>query len=145
MKEFMQSIPHKPAEGQQGDCFRAALASLLEIDPSDVPHFFEIDMDADDSWENVKEWLKSRGYSWFSAAFNCDLDDVMAFMQQINPGIYYLLAGNSGRGTHQVIACGDVLVHDPSPYNTGLIGPCDDGMYWINLVLPAAIHDRLGM
>lgn len=45
---------------------------------------------------------------------------------------YYLLGGDAGRGTgHTVVGFGGTIVHDPHPDNVGLIGPMDDGYYWV--------------
>jgi len=41
MRPQKQKFAHKPDEGVFGDCFRTALAAILDLDRDDVPHFNE--------------------------------------------------------------------------------------------------------
>lgn len=40
----------------KGDCWRACIASLLEVESADVPHFLELDSER--MMENTQEWLR---------------------------------------------------------------------------------------
>lgn len=137
-----QRLLHKPEEGQYGDCFRTALACMLNLAPEEVPHFLHDDPSSEVFWSRANEWLLARGLKLFNVPFKADLDDVLATMKAQNPGVYYLLAGESPRGTaHQVIALDDAIIHDPHPDGGGLVGPVPyDGMYWVNVLVPTPIH-----
>ena len=137
-----QTIAHKPEIGQYGDCFRTALAYLLDLAPQDVPHFCATNRSSDELWPAINAWLaETLHLGIYSVAYDCPLEQVLTMQQVLNPNIYYLLAGKRPRGvTHQVIACGDQIIHDPALEGGGLIGPCvEDGFYWVN-VLVAACH-----
>ena len=44
-----------------------------------------------------------------------------------NPGLYYILGGNSRHGVgHFVICANDKIVHDPSLDETGIVGEYTD-------------------
>jgi hypothetical protein len=40
MKPIDQEFMHDPEKGIIGDCFRACIASILELDINEVPHFY---------------------------------------------------------------------------------------------------------
>lgn len=140
MKPQKQAFLHNPPE-TYGDCFRTALACILDMDRDEVPHFFNCD-DSESTWDPVNEWLLLRGLSLFSIPFNSTLEELMDFMDKINPGTYYLLCGKSPRGlSHQVVALNKKIVCDPAQQGGGLIGPCpEDDLYWVNVLLPHIIH-----
>jgi len=141
MQLHKQLFPHDPAGDQYGDCFRTALACLLDLEPSSVPHFMHDGTGEDSVWARVNEWLAPRNLAHCTFAVCGDLSDVFRMMSSVNAGAYYLLAGSSSRGfNHQVIALNDAILHDPSPSDAGLCGPCDDGYYWISFLVPLNIH-----
>lgn len=101
-------------KGEIGDCVRAVTASILELDPKDVPHFVQL----------------KPGFEWY--------DDWEQFMinHGINPKMiiigpfdkipklsgYYLASGPAARNCkHLVIMKDGVLAHDPHPSRAGLI------------------------
>ena len=140
MKILEQSIQHNPPE-LYGDCFRTALASILNLERDDVPHFND-GKPCDNYWELVNDWLSHRDLVMFSVAFEAKLPDVLSYMKRVNQDLYYLLAGKSPRGcSHQVVALNDTIVCDPAPHGGGLVGPCiEDDLYWVNVLLPRSIH-----
>ena len=42
MKPIPQTILHDPADGRFGDCLRACIASILEMDSESIPNFAEV-------------------------------------------------------------------------------------------------------
>lgn len=58
MKPVQQTIFSK----NLGDCFRACVCSILEIDICDMPNFWEQTQDGDIFWNRVNDWLFPRGY-----------------------------------------------------------------------------------
>ena len=136
-----QKYQHDPENGTYGDCFRTALACIMDLQRDDVPHFMDgvNDCDKDKTWERINTWLKENHQSalFFVAYSDSDLSNLLQSMKILNPGIPYLLAGQSVRGfAHQVVACDDKIIWCPADGKDGkLIGPCDDGYYWVNLVV----------
>ena len=131
----MQKIQHAPGNGVFGDCFRACVASLLELPAEDVPHFCETGMEG--AVERCDAWLNERGLALFAIPFTADSPElVMRTVAHNNDGIYYLLTGTSRSGcNHSVVCLGDSIAHDPSPISAGIVGPTQDGFYWVEVLV----------
>lgn len=146
MKPQKQKFLHDPDNGIFGDCYRTCLAVLLDLERDDVPHFANT-MESGE-WRDVVQpkfdaWLLGRGFVEVVMAFNCDRDGVLALMKQVNPKVYYMLSGMSRNGTNHVVVCkGDQIVCDTSINESGIIGPCSDGYYWIAFLVPASQTDE---
>lgn len=132
--------------GSNGDCFRTALACLLDMEQvADVPHFFDGKSDVTEEeraagWAEVREWLLvNKGLFMVTIPYLSQLDDLLDCMRAQNPGIFYLLAGRSVADNHVVVCFEDHIVHDPCGRRAGkdsLIGPCTDGFYWVKFFVP---------
>ena len=143
-----QTIKHKPDEGLYGDCHRACIASILELDIIEVPHFFE---NGDEEGlgkfdSDIREWFKKRGMSYLTFGYETDLQTVLNTMKELNPDIYYILGGCSPLGVgHSVVCLNDEIVHDPSnrkpPYITGPMP--DSGWYWVDVIGTGVILKRV--
>jgi hypothetical protein len=139
MTPHKQLFRHRPAEGQIGDCWRTTLGCLLDKAPHEVPHLIE------DCWddsarakEKTRAWLATQGLAYIEYALDCSLETVLASVGGINPGVHYLLGGNSRNGCgHSVIACDDQIVWDPSLDDAGIVGPMEDGYYWVTFLVPS--------
>jgi hypothetical protein len=136
---------HKPLEGQIGDCFRTVIACLLDLHPSDVPHFYQEvwhEPDAAQTAEReLRKFLRHYDLDFIEVAYKDTLLNVMEAQAIMNPGIYYLLTGNSANGVgHVVICCGDQIVHDPAIDNSGIVGPSDTGNYHITWLVPSLMR-----
>jgi hypothetical protein len=111
MIPVMQLNRHDPKNGVIGDCFRACICSLLEIeDIWNVPNFVK-----DPEWPNqLYEYLKSRGYTlWWSERHKPP--------KHVE---YYIVQGVSPRGVnHSVIFKDGKMVHDPHPDGGGIQEP----------------------
>lgn len=90
-----------------GNCFSACVASLLDLSIEDVPYF----MDVEDWCAKFASWLVS--YGFYPVTFR--------LMDRWRPQGLYILGGKSPRGDHAVVACENVIVHDPHPSREGLI------------------------
>jgi hypothetical protein len=118
-----QEFVHDLSIGQQGDCFRACVASILELPISEVPHFAQLTHGSSSAafWNMAYDWLEERGYEY-------------TFCSRVNrPGRdkaeFHMLTGLSPRGNgtyHCVVAQGGVIVHDPHPTHAGLAGDAAD-------------------
>jgi len=145
MQFHKQLFRHKPEEGQIGDCYRTAIACLLDLEPVDVPHFYE------DCWyalrdvgrEKADKWLHD-GFGLQTFAFPMQTDSVELVLRCVatwNPHVRYLLSGTSPRGTtHVVVAEHDQIIHDPAIDGGGLVGPAEDGLFWVEVFINAEIH-----
>lgn len=140
MKYHMQRIPHDPANGQNGDCFRTSIACMLDMEPEDVPHFADYtddDRGDRDYLKDARDWLlQNHGLSLACTGFELSPRRLLNYMKRANPGITYLMVGKGAIGVpHCVICCGAKLVHDVSGRGSTAFPLKDvveeDGCCWI--------------
>lgn len=138
MTPHKQMFRHEPASGIFGDCWRTAIACILDLHPTEVPHISDRELPSAEFNRRTNEYLATQGMIKIEWAHPCgeaheeSLRILFNNMLIINPGIYYILSGRSRTGcNHAVVALGDKIVHDPSLDDAGIVGPCDDGFYWI--------------
>jgi hypothetical protein len=141
MKPQKQKNRHRPEEGIYGDCHRTCIAMLLNMDRDDVPNFAEVFPDDGKSFRDIcEEWTRAHGFATVSIPFPNSFEEVGRFMRVVNPGVYYLLGGESRSGVnHSVVAVNDVIACDPSLNDSGIIGPCNDGFTWVTIFVPIAM------
>jgi hypothetical protein len=139
MTPHRQTIRHDPPHSY-GDCHRTAVASLLDLHPSEVPHIYDNDTSAEDGSRVLDTWLAARGLESFVMASFSPVADVLSFMRRSNPTVYYLLSGRGPRGfDHTVVARGGEIVCDPvtGEADQGAIVDADsNGHVWITLIYP---------
>ena len=102
-------------KGEVGDCVRAVTASILELDPKDVPHFVKLKPGSDwyDDWE---QFMISHGTTPVLVTGPWENDKPPV------PLRYYLASGPADRGCkHIVIMENGKLAHDPHPSRAGLL------------------------
>lgn len=129
-----------------GNCFAACLASILEIDISEIPDELEsiAQVKADGRWTGIKEddWSRSWAVWWVTVSdwlfdrFGLGMIDI-----QYKTGtgglvrdddIYCILGGKSPRGLpHAVVAKGALIIHDPHPEGGGLVDTPDTVTYFV--------------
>jgi hypothetical protein len=136
MKFNKQLFRHNPDDGEIGDCHRTAIACVLDLEPQEVPHFYaDMDLTPTQQQDAFEDWLKERGFYSIHTLFQGRLSDVLYTIAAANyrtPGMLYLLGGKSRNGTgHSVVCQGEKIIHDPSRDNSGIVGPMDDGFYWV--------------
>lgn len=131
-------------EDQQGNCYPAVIASILEMECEEV---FQVQEHYDGYWkEPLDIWLEERGYEiteaddfkvwhhdlWLHRFFETDgknPDGLPAeqwgeIMRDELEDQYYFVSGISPRDpeiAHIVIYKNGVMVHDPHPDNTGIL------------------------
>jgi hypothetical protein len=97
-----------------GNCYQAAIASVLELDLDDVPHF--IALHKDEWWIETVKWMNARGkgVAWIPIEDGLD--------SGIRPIGYHLMNGKSPRGDygHEVVGLDGKVVHDPHPSGDGI-------------------------
>lgn len=132
-----QEFNHDPENGIWGDCARACIASILNLDLKDVPNFaFECEDRA--IFQNRKiEFLKSFGLKPFLIPFkDHSLEEVLDLMDDYNPDSLYTLCGKSQRGLCHVVVCkGDRIIHDPHYSKEGIMGPYN-GFLFVEVLTP---------
>lgn len=136
MTPHKQLFHHKPEDGVFGDCYRSSIACLLDLKPEEVPHehrrFGEGEMR-----RFMDAYLEGHGLALMFMAFDSDPDHMMQVMAVANPGMYYLLSGTSRTGCNHVVIARDTdIVWDTSLTNAGIVGRCDDGMTYLEWLVP---------
>lgn len=129
---------HEPPHAW-GDCARACIASLLEVPCDFVPNFCEPGPGEVYSAERTQSlermWLLKYGIAPVKICYSSALPTVLATIGYYNPGLHWILTGTSrNKCHHDVIACDGQIVHDPSLDQSGIIGPCEDGFYWVTFL-----------
>jgi hypothetical protein len=102
-------------ESTKGNCMRASLASIFELNIDNIPKFEEMDKNA---WKNsFKLWLSGMN---------------LTLKEQCEPpsdSQFYIAIGDTERGVlHCVVAQLGKTAHDPHPSQSGLI---NIKKYWL--------------
>lgn len=136
MKPQKQLYRHNPEDGVFGDCHRTAIAIVLDLEAKDVPHFMDKGAAAEDAHRACEAWLNARGISTITTLFDgaTPLETILATIAAVNRHsrpTYLLLGTSRNRVNHCVVCCDGEIVCDPSLDDSGIVGPCDDGYYWL--------------
>jgi hypothetical protein len=149
MIPIFQENNHDPGNGVWGDCHRAALASLLELPLHRVPHFGDGGPDGEVFHERVCQFLLPKGYVPLTVAYYGDESDpeqlgrVLWSVGETNPGVFYLLGGQSTTGVNHTVICqDDHIVHDPARKGGGIVAPLDTGYYEVTFLGSAKFMGR---
>lgn len=153
----MTPVPCISEPGEFGDCWRACIATILDLCTSDVPHFFalagagtagpEVNCNAA-AYRLGREWLREQGLGIFRAyeSGRLSLDRVLENSLLFSPDVPIILHGTPALASvtdpaHAVVIMNGVIVHDPSGLGVGG-GPvrCDcadpycKGWWWIDVI-----------
>lgn len=105
-----QDIFYDDPQGRKGNCFQAAIASIVEKPLNEVPHFAAIEDDT--WWDQTCEFLEENGYK----LFDCSPEELPHVKDN-----FVLVVGKSPRGVnHSVIYKNGKLAHDPHPSRLGI-------------------------
>lgn len=130
-------VKHEPETGKYGDCLRACVASVLELDAEAVPHFAEDEPGPEIANKRLTDFLVSRKLAPFWASYDASatVDDVLSYQAIQNPEAVYLLFGRTESGGDHVVICkGGEIVHDPAWYRSPMIAPGSCGA-WVVMVI----------
>lgn len=121
MKPITQTRLHIRDENglvvQKGNCFQAAVASLMDLEIDQVPNFIEY---SDYEWfEKFCHFIKSKGYQY---EVHYSPPDDYSIGSGISPR-----ATKDHKVTHAVICLDGEMVFDVHPDRTGVIGGIN---YW---------------
>lgn len=138
MKPQHQAFKSDPDNGVVGDCLRTCIASILDMDRDDVPHFADPIVHIE-----INEWLAPQGLYFVDLPFQSNtLHDLLKCFAHYNPDLHYLLCVKGANGTGHVVVCkNDKVVMDPDPKST-IVGSLDrwpdpefiDGFWWISFI-----------
>lgn len=121
----MQHLLHGQPGAIVGDCMRACIASLLELDAEQVPHFCE-NVEEEPWVHKTNEFLASLGFWWIEVS-NIN----WGWLTRNIDHKLLMIGGKSPRGDwgHWVVGRvtrdGIEVVHDPHPSGDGLAGNPD--------------------
>lgn len=143
MRFQKQLFRHKPDEGIYGDCARTVIACLLDMEPEEVPHEHR-EMASGEQFEMHERFLRTRGLARIDIPFACDdLDTILTVGEYRSNGMPYVLAGKSRTGVNHVVICqGNKIIWDPSLTDAGIVGPSDDGHFWISWLFRPLEHPQ---
>lgn len=123
MKKVYQEIIDKG----KGDCARAAIASLFELELHEIPNFIELHSDKYPQSLHIIEFMENRGYSpsFVNRQFHETIDEfkkILYFDGGINGYFYASVPSQTFSGSsHAVIIDKDMnIVHDPNPNHKAL-------------------------
>ena len=124
---------HNPPHSY-GDCLRACIATVLDMEIEYVPHFADKGVTGLETLTHVRKWLGERG--WTMATFGMpgdqDVADVLEYMSQANPTVTWLLFGSTSvdqRDLHVNVCQGGKVVHDPAWVPSSIKAPyVEDGV-----------------
>lgn len=127
MKPVDQSILYHEGSKIRGDCYRACIASILELPLEEVPHFMQIDVDTKEYYlGHVQNWLLEKGM--FMMSLPEEINEYYKWIiDEKYPG-YVIASGVSPRQPegktlhHAVVMKSGKIVHDPHPSREGLVG-----------------------
>jgi hypothetical protein len=129
-------VKHDPENGKWGDCVRACVATVMELDAEKVPHFFEDGCDAITGNDRMRNWLAGYRLAPFWAHYDGSLsrDELLETVGENSPGVPMILYGSTGEGDHVVVCQDGKIFHNPAWYGGSLIGPASHG-HWTILVI----------
>ena len=111
MKPVMQSILLDDKGPIKGDCFRACVASIMELPIDALPNFCSL---PPDWWERFGQWLRERGWACVEvqlpATFAVPFDTWVIFSGKGPRGVMHSVVGELKYGSPSA-----TLVHDPHP------------------------------
>lgn len=124
-------VKHDPENGTYGDCLRAVVASMLELNTEDVPHFFQDNCDGETGHERLRVFLQMDDLVPFMVYFDGSdsLENVLESQSTINPNVHFALFCQSETADHVVVCCDGKVVHNPSWVQGNVTGPNSNG-YW---------------
>jgi len=110
-----------------GDCWRTALACLLEVPRDTVPHFIHLYPDEGSEWWHASvKWVEEQMPGW--TLYNL-VPEFPVYLHPEDSPKKILLTGQSPRGNWQHVVVADALtgelIHDPFPSGAGVLDRLD--------------------
>jgi hypothetical protein len=142
----MAILDHGKPGSEFGDCFRACVATVMNLPGDQVPHFCRRPHPASRWVMRLNDWLSPRGLVYMAISGAPDWCWIRHWPVMVIAG------GKSPRGDfdHAVVGrvsrSGFEMLHDPHPSRAGLVGDPDDYGMFVRTWLPPEPDsiDRLG-
>lgn len=136
MTPVLCRVKDDPDNGSYGDCVRACVASILNMDGDAVPHFFHDNCSGRVGNDRIAAFLRPLGFAPFLVNYPGDItrDDILDMMAVMNSNVYYMLFGRTENGDHVVVCKGGKQVHNPSWIGSPLIAAGEHG-FWTVMVI----------
>lgn len=149
-------VNHDEKREQYGDCFRACIASVLDVPIAEVPHRYP-DREAWERYERgeqhewrpgdpIVDWLAERGQRLLMRRINGEwtLAEVLAEIAYYSPGVHWIIGGKSRSGHgHVCVARDHEIVWDPHPSNGKHLTPSRmveiEHPYWFGYFIGALV------
>lgn len=123
MKPITQTQFGRP----DGNCFASCVASILELELSEVPNFCAAKVE--DWMIAFQDWLAERGLH----AIEMTVADQEAWIEASKPRGWCILSGPGPRGlAHSVVGQDGRIAHDPHPSRHGL-DKIEQAMFFVAL------------
>lgn len=128
-------VRHNPPH-TYGDCHRAAVAMVLSRPVESVPHFF--DNGSDPSWDPYTDWLEENDIHRINTVFNgdCLLESIYLTMDICNGNRPFILGGKSSLGENHSVVIQKMIMFDPSPVDSGIVGPTSNDLFEVEYLIP---------
>ena len=147
MVKHRNLIKHDPENGQYGDCHRACFATILGLEPENIPHFYG--NPDEDGQAKINSFLRDLGLGESTTYFQGEttVEQILEVTKQHSPGVPLILGGWSRTGcNHSVVIIDGEIYNDPT--EAGIIGPLSNGFYAVTAlaVLPgygARVIDKI--
>lgn len=116
LREVTQRYLADDPTGVPGDCVSAAVASLLDREPHQVPHFIAgSDIDSRVWWYALKGWAATNGWTVTRRG-------LLPRQENVPLPAFGIACGPSERGvSHAVVAVDGEIVWDPHPSRAGIL------------------------
>lgn len=132
-------VAHDPENGTYGDCHRICVATILGLDPTEVAHFYAAGPNSppEDVHLEIAAYLETQGFRQVHIPFGSPLDDVFKTIKCCMADVPVILGSQSRSGCgHSVVVYNGEIFNDPSTEEAGIVGPMEDGYYWITFFAP---------
>jgi len=119
---MMRQLRQKCVQQTGGDCFRTAVAMVLDLDPDTMPNFC---WDAEPWWPAFQKWL-DENYGLMAVDIKLATDEPT--LMSLTPGVPIVLTGPSPSGPwlHSIAGMtaedGFEMLYDPNPCDKMLPG-----------------------
>jgi hypothetical protein len=123
--QFQKHPKHIPERGMYGDCFTAALASILDLPIDQVPHFSKLYPKDDKKRQNaIEDFLFKKGYYLILLDYLSGIREIEKISPAHSGGYYHLILGlDHDDDGHACVGFNGKLVHDPHPSQRWLANP----------------------
>jgi len=115
MKPVFQSVNKAVEDIVPGDCLRASVATLFNLNLLQVPHFLLFDKSDEGAWWNMFWWF-FRAFEWDVQCYEYVTKDKLTSIQDIDGHYMASVPSTFPNADHSVVIdANGTIVHDPSP------------------------------